>query len=87
MQFIEQANKHHPTINDISGYKHWHLQRRKVQEQSRTQSPRAFWSAGEHSPADQKARELWVRDWFKSNSVLDVRTHFKPTETFQHGQV
>ena len=30
--------------------------------QSRTQSPRAFWSAGERSTANQKPRGIWVRD-------------------------
>ena len=29
---------------------------------SRTQSPRAFWSAGERSTANQKPRGIWVRD-------------------------
>ena len=41
MQFIEQANTTQQLNlrlnfryrNDISGYKHWHLQRRKLQEQ------------------------------------------------------
>ena len=32
-------------------------------QQSRTQSPLAFWSAGGRPPADQKASGLWVRDW------------------------
>ena len=31
--------------------------------QSRTQSPRAFWSAGDRSTADQKPRGIWLRDF------------------------
>ena len=27
---------------------------------------------------------IYKGERFKSNSVLDIRTHFKPTETFQH---
>ena len=53
MQFIEQANKHHPTIKFMA-------------EMSETET---FLDAN-----------IYKGERFRSNSVLDVRTHFKPTE-------
>ena len=59
MQFPEQANKHHSTVNL------W----LKFQKQKRY-----FWI------------QIFVKakDLFRSNSVLDGRKLFKPTETFQY---
>ena len=56
MQFIEQANKHHPTIKFTA----------KISETETT-----FLDIN-----------IYEGERFRSNSVLDVRTHFKPTETF-----
>ena len=56
MQFIEQANKHHPTIKFTA-------------EISDTETTFLVTS-------------IYKGERFRSNSVLDVRTHFKPTETF-----
>ena len=56
MQFIEQANKHHPTIKFTA-------------EISDTETTFLVTS-------------IYNGERFRSNSVLDVRTHFKPTETF-----
>ena len=58
MQFIEQANKHHPTIKFTA-------------EISDTETTFLVTS-------------IYKGERFRSNSVLDVRTHFKPTETFQY---
>ena len=58
LQFIEQANKHHPTIKFAA-------------EISETET--TFLDTN-----------IYKGERFRSNSVLDVRTHFKPTETFQH---
>ena len=58
MQFIEQANKHHPTIKFTA-------------EISDTET--TFLDTS-----------IYKGERFRSNSVLDVRTHFKPTETFQY---
>ena len=57
LQFIEQANKHHPTIKFTA-------------EISETET--TFLDTN-----------IYKGERFRSNSVLDVRTHFKPTETFQ----
>ena len=57
MQFIEQANKRHPTIKFTA-------------EISETET---FLDTN-----------IYKGERFRSNSVLDVRTHFKPTETFQY---
>ena len=56
MQFIEQANKHYPTIKFMA-------------EISETET--------------FLATNIYKGERFRSNSVLGVRTHFKPTETFQ----
>ena len=57
MQFIEQANKHYPTIKFMA-------------EISEIET--------------LLATNIYKGEKFRSNSVLDVRTHFKPTETFQY---
>ena len=57
MLFIEQANKHHPTIKFMA-------------EISETET--TFLDTN-----------IYKGERFRSNSVLDVRKHFKPTETFQ----
>ena len=57
MPFIEQANKHHPTIKFMA-------------EISETET--TFLDTN-----------IYKGKRFRNNSVLDVRTHFKPTETFQ----
>ena len=57
MQFIEEANKHHPIIKFTA-------------EISETET---FLDTN-----------IYKGERFRSNSVLDVRTHFKPTETFQY---
>ena len=58
MQFIEQANKHHPTIKFTA-------------EISDTET--TFLDTS-----------IYKGERFRRNSVLDARTHFKPTETFQY---
>ena len=58
MQFIEQANKHHPTINFTA-------------EISETET--TFLDTN-----------IYKGERYRSISVLDVRKHFKPTETFQY---
>ena len=58
LQFIEQANKHHPTIKFTA-------------EISETET--TFLDTN-----------IYKGERFISNSVLYVRTHFKPTETFQY---
>ena len=55
MQFIEQANKHHPIIKFTA-------------EISETET---FLDTN-----------IYKGERFRSNSFHDVRTHFKPTETF-----
>ena len=60
MQFIEQANKHHPTIKFTA-------------EISETET--TFLDTS-----------IYKGERYRSNSVLDVRTHFKPTETFYYTQ-
>ena len=57
MQFIEQANKHYPTIK---------------------------FTAEISEIETFLATNIYKGERFRSNSVLDVRTHFKPTETFQY---
>ena len=57
IEFIEQANKHHPTIQFTA-------------EISKTET--TFLDTN-----------IYKGERFRSNSVLDVRTHFKSTETFQ----
>ena len=57
MQFIEQANKHYPTIKFTA-------------EISETET---FLDTN-----------IYKGERFRSNSFLEVRTHFKPTETFQY---
>ena len=57
IEFIEQANKHHPTIKFTA-------------EISKTET--TFLDTN-----------IYKGERFRSNSVLDVRTHFKSTETFQ----
>ena len=57
-KFIEQANKHHPTIKftaEISG-----------------------------TDATFLDTTIYKGERFNKESVLDMRTHFKPTETFQY---
>ena len=56
MQFIEQANKHHPTIKFTAGIS--------------------------YRETTFLVASIYKGERFRSNSVLDVRTHFKPTETF-----
>ena len=58
MQFIEQANKHHPKIKFTA----------EISETDTT-----FLDTN-----------IYKRKRFRSNSILDVRTQFKPTETFQY---
>ena len=58
LQFIEQANKHHPTIKFTA-------------EISETET--TFLDSN-----------IYKGERFRSTSVLDVRTHFKPIETFQY---
>ena len=58
MQFIVQANKHHPKIKFTA----------EISEKETT-----FLDTN-----------IYKGERFRSNSVLDVRTHFKPTETFQY---
>ena len=58
MQFIVQANKHHPTIKFTA----------EIPETETT-----FLDTN-----------IYEGERFRSSSVLDVRTHFKPTETFQY---
>ena len=60
MQFIEQANKHHPTIKFTA-------------EISETET--TFLDTS-----------IYKGERYRSNSVLDVHTHFKPTETFHYTQ-
>ena len=57
-QFIEQANKHHPTIKFTA----------EVSDTERTFLDTIIYKGAR----------------FETKSVLDVRTHFKPTETFQY---
>ena len=57
-KFIEQANKHHPTIKFMA-------------EISETET--TFLDTN-----------VYKGERFKKAAVLDVRTHFKPTETFQY---
>jgi len=57
-QFIDQANKHHPTIKftaEISG------------------TETTFMDTS-----------VYKGERFLNESVLDIRTHYKPTETFQY---
>ena len=58
MQFIEQANKHHPAIKFMAEF-----------------------SETETTFLDTN---VCKGERCRSNSVLDVRTHFKSTETFQY---
>ena len=57
MQFIEQANKYHPTI-------------KLTAEISDTETI-----------CLDTNNAIYKGERFKSNSVLDMRTHFKPSET------
>ena len=57
MQFMEQANKHHPTIKFTA-------------QISETET--------------LLDTNIYKCERFRSNSVLDVCTHFKRTETFQY---
>ena len=58
MQFIAQANKHHPTIK--------------------------FTAEISETVTTFLDTNIYKGERFRSNSVLDVRMHFKPTETFQY---
>ena len=58
LQFIEQANKHHPTIK--------------------------FTAEISDSETNFLDTIVYKGERFKEESVLDLRTHFKPTETFQY---
>ena len=58
MQFIEQANKHHPTIK--------------------------FTAENSETEATFLDTTIYKGEILRRNSVLDVRTHFKPTVTFQY---
>ena len=58
MQFIVQANKHHPTI--------------------------IFTAEIPETETTFLDTNIYKGERFRSNSFLDVRTHFKPTETFQY---
>ena len=60
IQFIEQANKHHPTIKFTAQI---------------TDTETTFLDTN---------TGIYKEERFKGNSVLDKRTHFKPTEIFQH---
>ena len=57
-QFIEQANKHHPTIK--------------------------FTAEVSDTEITFLDTIIYKGVFFETKSVLDVRTHFKPTETFQY---
>ena len=58
LQFIEQADKHHPTIKLTS----------EISERE----------------TNFLDTIVYKGERFKEESVLDLRTHFKPTETFQY---
>ena len=59
LQFIEKADKHHPTIKFTA----------EISERETLNFLETIVYKGER---------------FKEESVLDLRTHFKPTETFQY---
>ena len=48
-----------------------------VYGQSRSQSPRVFWSTPRHG-ADQRTRGLWERDWYMGNLVPRVLSYSAP---------
>ena len=58
LQFIEQANKHHPTIK--------------------------FTAEISDRQTNFLDTIVYKGEKFKEESMLDLRTHFKPTETFQY---
>ena len=55
-QFIEQANKFHPTIKFVAEI-----------------------SKNEITFLDTA---VFKGEWFKNESILDIKTHYKPTEIF-----
>ena len=57
-QFIEQANKFHPTIKFTA----------EISEIETTLLDTVIYKG----------------DRFRNDSILDIRTHYKPTETFQY---
>ena len=59
LQFIEQANKHHPTIKFTA-------------------------EISERETLNFLDTIVYKGERFREESVLDLRTHFKPTETFQY---